>query len=435
MCSYKQVRCHLGRISITKLKTFRQCFFLLFFLLFSVLLQGHVNIIKASVKLRPLFYMWDYESGYIGGQNLKGQLPEDLRLHEWFILNMTKNNFGNKTIENSNLTNADNFVAFNRNIAWKWQMNADFKQETLKLAAKNIAQKVGNPPSKSILIVCSKNKLDIARMIFDELEKRSIESHLILLGTKINSGVEHLQPLIKNLAGDWGLILLIQPEHASFLFETVGRPDTGLKISSEYLFCDWLIRPSSLIRTYGIDMDELDQFRQALLSKLSGARKIRVKTENGTDITIIPRSWNVTDGEVFTAPIEDDTNGTIFIDGCAYGGPPEHPFTLTIKNGEVVNLSDLSETDKQQSWVRKDLSRDENSKILAELGIGINTGARWNSDVMESEQTRGTCHFGFGMNIEFGGQNKSSNHIDYVILKPTIEVDGEIICRAGEYKF
>jgi len=54
---------------------------------------------------------------------------------------------------------------------------------------------------------------------------------------------------------------------------------------------------------------------------------------------------------------------------------------------------------------------------------------------MESERARGTSHFGFGANIEFGGQNESSYHVDFVIKKPTIEVDGTIICKDGEYQF
>ena len=53
------------------------------------------------------------------------------------------------------------------------------------------------------------------------------------------------------------LVFLLQPEHAPFLFETVGRPDVGLTLRAGHLFCDWLIRPESLIRTYAIDVQEL----------------------------------------------------------------------------------------------------------------------------------------------------------------------------------
>jgi leucyl aminopeptidase (aminopeptidase T) len=108
---------------------------------------------------------------------------------------------------------------------------------------------------------------------------------------------------------------------------------------------------------------------------------------------------------------------------------------LRIENGRVVDLSDLSEADEQQLFARKDLTRDENCNVLAEFGVGINPGARWKENAVESEQTRGTCHFGFGHNVEYGWQNTSSYHFGFVVLRPIIEVDGRCICRAGQYSF
>ena len=253
------------------------------------------------------------------------------------------------------------------------------------------------------------------------------------MGNELGRATGRLRELIRSVAEDWGLVILLQPEHASFLFDTVGRPDRGLRIPSDHLFCDWLISPAGLIRTHGIDMDELHRFRHALVSKISGAGEMRITTENGTDVTLKPRSWNLMTGEVFTAPVEDYSSGTICVDGSAYYGPPAIPFVLRVENGRVVNLSELSEDDKQQRCVRNDLTRDEDSNVLAELGIGINPGARWDEDAMESEQARGTCHFGFGHNIEYGGQNASSYHFDLVVQKPSIEVDGACICRAGQH--
>lgn len=199
------------------------------------------------------------------------------------------------------------------------------------------------------------------------------------------------------------------------------------------MFCDWLINTDSLIRTYGIDLDELRLFQSTLLSAVSNASKIRIITEKGTDICIKPKCWNVSKGEIFTVPLEQNVNGQIVVDGCAYFGPPKVPFILKIENGRVANINELNIEDEQQKMVREDLIRDGNSNMLAELGIGINPGARWNADIMEAEQARGTCHFGFGHNIEYGGDIKSSFHFDLVIKNPTIIVDETIICRDGKY--
>lgn len=304
-----------------------------------------------------------------------------------------------------------------------------------QLAAKNIADKIGTLPSKSVLIINSEPKFRIADFVRNEIENRGMEAHVLQLSTKMESTNESIADFVNKVTSKWGLIFLLHPVHTHFLIETVGRPDLGLKIAEDHLFCDWLIPEASLIRTYAIDMDELQEFRSNLLQVVKDATEIRITSEAGTDVTLFPREWKTTDGEIFTAPQEKLTKGTIFVDGCAYGGPPKNPFTLKIEAGRVVNVNELSSEDKQQKWVRKDLSRDGNACVLAELGIGINPGAKCDENVMESEQARGTVHFGFGDNIGFGGENQSSYHIDYVILKPTIEIDRRIICKDGKYNF
>ncbi|MBT4482361.1 MAG: aminopeptidase [Candidatus Latescibacteria bacterium] len=311
-----------------------------------------------------------------------------------------------------------------------------FDEKTLARAAHNIVSKVSEAPSGSVVVVCSKDKENLAIWITHELEKQRIPYSLFNLGDKSNSDVARIQSLIKDGTGKRGFIFLIQLVDASFLFENVGRPDTGLKISNEYLFCDWLMSTPGLIRLFSADADELEDFRTSLLKEITDTREIHITTEKGTDIRIVPRSWIVADGEIFTAPVESKTNGTIFVDGCAYMGPPKKPFLLRIDNGRVINVSYLDLTDKQQKYAQKDLTRDNNSNVLAEIGIGTSISSRWDADMMESEQARGTCHFGFGRNIMFkGGKNESSYHFDLVIRKPTIIVDGKCICKNGKFLF
>ena len=262
-----------------------------------------------------------------------------------------------------------------------------------------------------------------------------MEYRFICISKESNEGIVRLRSLVSEVSGQWRVFLFISSADASFLFETFGRPDLGLKLEGQYVFCDWLIKIESLVRAYAIEMEELRDFRARLISKLANAKTIAITTRNGTNIVANPRFWNETDGEVYTAPIEHATNGSIYIDGCAYGGPPAAPFGLVVEDGRVVGVDHLNRSDPQQAWVFKDLTRDKNSNVVGELGIGINPGARWDEELMESERTRGTCHFGFGHNIAYGGVNESSYHFDLAIRQPTIRADGNMICRDGEYRF
>ncbi|MGI5915549.1 MAG: hypothetical protein ACOX9A_03765 [Anaerolineae bacterium] len=295
-------------------------------------------------------------------------------------------------------------------------------------AAQNIATAVGRPPAGSALVICSSGKAALAGRVGEALDAGGVPAHVVRLSPERAAG---LADMVRRLAPAWGLVLLIEPPDAGWLFETVGRPDTGILVPDAHLFCDWVMRPDALLRTCAVDMVELSRFREGLLAALTGVGHIRVTTGAGTDLTVMPRHWNATDGEVFTAPVEYVASGVIVVDGCAYSGPPERPFTLRIERGRVANGADLRDDDPQQRMAAADLSRDEHANVLAELGIGINPGALWNADVMEAEQARGTCHFGFGGNVSYGGQVASSYHFDLVIRHPTITVDGRVLCRRG----
>jgi hypothetical protein len=308
----------------------------------------------------------------------------------------------------------------------------------LTLAATNIAAKVGDPPAESALIVASPPKVHIAEAVATRLRRR-IETHLLYLERNASAALAWLPRALQDLASDGcGLVLLCSPIHAELLFRAVGRPDTGLRIDATYLFCDWLIRPQSLVRTYAIDMGELRRFREALLRHLEGATALRVTSAAGTDIRLAPRHWESTDGEVFTAPVEAETEGQAVVDGCIYDQVPPKPPTLVIRRGQVMNLDVLDES-QQQRWLYDDLTRDANGAIVAEFGLGINPGARWDADLMEAEQARGTCHVGFGHNLPFGGANRSIMHVDVVLQRPTITIEGDIgsgtvLCRDGIYQ-
>ena len=307
-----------------------------------------------------------------------------------------------------------------------------FDNPTISLATRNITYQIQDTTLARYLVINSYDKREIANWIVDDLTNRGLENVQFSISKNFNSS-GHLKKIIESWMLDWAMIFLISPGDASFLFETVGRPDIGIYLPETTFFSDWLIKSESLVRIYGVSKEENIDFQNYLKTNLKNSAEIRITSKNGTNLNIRPRNWNTLFGEIYTAPIENKSDGTIVIDGSAYYGPPKSPITLHILNGRVTNLSELNKNDKQQAMVIKDLSTDSNSNVLAEFGIGTNLGANILEYIMESEQARGTCHFGFGLNKEFGGENYSSIHIDYVILDPTIIVDGNVICKDGVY--
>ncbi|MCF7885816.1 MAG: hypothetical protein K9M80_04910 [Candidatus Marinimicrobia bacterium] len=263
-------------------------------------------------------------------------------------------------------------------------IEALFKKEKIELAAKNVIKKVTDKNTQRIVVVNSFEKKIFASYILRELEHSEFEyAQLTLDSFIIDSGT--IKRIIRNEEDNTNFILLVAPNHAAALFDAIGRPDTGLKLPEDRFFCDWIAEVETTIRTYGIDYNENQKFQIALHKKLKGANSIYITTKAGTDLTLSPRDWRIIHGEIYTAPIENTASGTIIIDACAYYGPPVQPIKLVLKNGQIANLSELDSTIEQEKWMFKDLCTDKNAKIIAELGIGTNTGAKWKKTLMESE--------------------------------------------------
>lgn len=180
---------------------------------------------------------------------------------------------------------------------------------------------------------------------------------------------------------------------------------------------------------------------------LSKGSTVRITTEKGTDITLSIEGrdahadtglltekgalGNLPAGEAYIAPIEDKGTGKIVVDGTiAYVGPVEDDITLDVKDGEIVDISG----GKSAAALKEFLAdKDENSKGLAEFGIGTNPGAKIIGHPLVDEKVWGTIHIAFGMNASMGGTRQSNIHYDCIINAPTVWIDDLKIMEKGEH--
>ena len=321
-------------------------------------------------------------------------------------------------------------------LAWVFTCYSQTEKNSIEntaLAARNIFEQLDVKSGSKLVLVNSAGKTKITGYI--KAESRSRNIFLTQFSPDMGQdSLNILSSLIQDKSGDHFFIFLIDPSDAQFLFQYAGRPDMGLKIPENRLFCDWLISEDQLIRLNSKDAVENTRYQNLLRERLNTVDTIFITTKAGTNIRFVARNWIIDKGEIFCTPIETETNGVIVVDGCAYYGPPLRPVKLNISDGRVVNIDDLSEEIEQEKWIRNDLTTDDNSSILSEVGIRTNIKALWKSDLMESEQSRGTCHFGFGMNLNYGGRIESKKHIDLVVLNPTIMINKTLVYENGIMK-
>ncbi|WAH37107.1 aminopeptidase [Alicyclobacillus dauci] len=140
------------------------------------------------------------------------------------------------------------------------------------------------------------------------------------------------------------------------------------------------------------------------------------------------QSGNLPSGEAYIAPVEGSGQGELVIDGSMVGlGLLSDPLKLTVKDGLLVS----AEGDRADEWLQQ-LGSSKEARNVAELGVGTNPKARLTGVILEDEKAYGTIHVAFGSNATFGGTVQAGVHMDGVIKKPTVYVDGQLIMKEGE---
>lgn len=203
-----------------------------------------------------------------------------------------------------------------------------------------------------------------------------------------------------------------------------------------------------------VDYLEIVKSADRLMKTFEGVMSVHVTAPAGTDITLDldNRGWqtdlrigrgdfgNLPAGEVWCAPVETGANGKIVVDG-SIGDLGQVPslLTMTVKDGRLVNVECDDKDFARQVEELSDI--DEAARIIGELGIGLNPGAKIVGVMLEDEKAGETSHIAFGNNIDMhGGQNDSKTHRDYLFYKPTIVatyldgskkdimINGKVVC-------
>lgn len=206
------------------------------------------------------------------------------------------------------------------------------------------------------------------------------------------------------------------------------------------------ITKEMFVRTIPVDYAELKRKGESLAARLTSASTSTITTAAGTEIVLslegrMGRSddgnlqmrgmfGNLPAGEAYIAPHETVADDTIVFDGSLAGyGRLNSPTRVTVRGGRAVDADG-----EAGEWLLRILEvGGEHGRSLAELGIGTNPSAILSGDVLEDEKVIGTIHLAFGTSVGLGGVNLAGVHIDGIMLKPTLELDGVPVLDEGRW--
>lgn len=198
-------------------------------------------------------------------------------------------------------------------------------------------------------------------------------------------------------------------------------------------------------RALDVDYKEMELLSNKFTDLLTHSKNIEINTELGTDLrfSIDERQGhsdtgichnpgdfsNLPAGESYIAPVEGTSSGTLIIDGSlASYGLLKNPLKIKIEDGFIKDLEGDGADFLKEVYNKYGI----NAWNVAELGIGTNPKATITGNVLEDEKVRGTIHIAFGDNSTFGGTVSVNSHLDGVISKPTLILDGNVVMERGE---
>ncbi len=96
---------------------------------------------------------------------------------------------------------------------------------------------------------------------------------------------------------------------------------------------------------------------------------------------------------------------------------------IEVNDGYAVKITGGSlakKLNKQLDEVGKE------ARNIAEFGIGTNDSAKLSGVLLEDEKVMGTIHIALGNNLSMGGKVDVPIHLDGVVKKPTVYMDGQL---------
>jgi leucyl aminopeptidase (aminopeptidase T) len=293
--------------------------------------------------------------------------------------------------------------------------------------------------NESCLIVTDTIKQSIGEDFFEFAKTISPNSKLIVIEPTAEHGAEPSDDVAREMLG-YDVEFLITSKSLSHTQARRQASEKGARIASMPAVTEDMIN-----RCCDIDYDELKSDSRKLHRILEAADIVRVKTELGTDIefTVGKNKWfgdnggsfdfpgafgNLPEGEVSFAPF--NCSGQYVVDvSFPELGILKSPITFKVKNGFVYEIAG----EKSEKIISRLEAAGPKAYKIAELGIGLNPKAKVIGLILEDEKVLGTVHIALGNNMSYGQDNDVPLHLDGVISKPDILVDGRLIMRWGRF--
>jgi leucyl aminopeptidase (aminopeptidase T) len=296
---------------------------------------------------------------------------------------------------------------------------------------------LGVQDGEEVLVVCNPATQHVGERLREEAADAGADAVLTVISERASHAAEPPKTVAEAMAA---ADVVLAPTIQS-LSHTAARK----RASENGARCATLpgVTEDMLARVMSADMEDLRRKGLAVAAALDRASEAWITDSNGTDLRLdlsgreaIPDAGDLTErgafgnlpcGEGFISPAGG--NGILVVDGSMAGiGLVDQPVELVIEGGHLTS----ARGGQGMAFMELLTEHGDDATTIAELGVGTNEKAKVTGEILEDEKILGSIHIAFGASAGIGGTVQVPVHLDCVVLKPTLELDGEAIVRDGE---
>ncbi|MEM3022182.1 MAG: aminopeptidase [Candidatus Bathyarchaeia archaeon] len=295
-------------------------------------------------------------------------------------------------------------------------------------------------PGERVLIVTDTKKEPIGRALFSKAVELGSEAIMLTMLPRSRHGEEPPGPVAEAMKR---ADVVICPTEYS-LTHTQARKEAceaGARIATMPGITEGMFSEGAMTADYR-ELAELTVKVAELLTKAetavieNGGKRLTLSLKGrkalaSTGLIHRPGEFgNLPTGEAYIAPVEGTANGELIVDGSVAGiGILRSPLRIEVKGGIAVGIFGDSAAELERI-----LGGGGEARNVAELGIGTKRKARLIGIALEDEKIYGSIHIALGDNSTFGGTVRAGVHIDCILLRPTLYLDGEKVVEGGELR-
>jgi len=298
------------------------------------------------------------------------------------------------------------------------------------------------PKEKVLILTDTGRDLRIARALFEAAAEAKSDPVIAVIARRSHAGDEPPAHIIEAMKSSDAIAC----PTTTTMYHTNARLE-ACKAGARMIAMTGITPKTLTSGPITVDFIKQNPKVEKLANLMTEAKRITLTTPSGTHLSADidgrvanaetglcherGRCVGVPDIEANIAPIEESTEGTLVVDGSisVVPGIVKNKVKLTVQRGRATEITGGREALKLKESLEK--GNDPNAYVVAEFGVGLNPKAKVRGVIIEDEASLGTAHVALGDNHRMGGRNVASTHIDMVILRPTIELDGKAVFKVN----